>query len=66
LYLGRSKFRHKYRLGEEWLESSPAGRDLRMLAGRRLSRSQQSALAAKRANPFWDASNTAQPAGEKR
>ncbi|KAK4816332.1 hypothetical protein QYF61_015016 [Mycteria americana] len=44
LYLGQSKAGCKYKLGEEWLESSPAERDLG------LSMSQQCALAAKRAN----------------
>ncbi|KAK4814375.1 hypothetical protein QYF61_017871 [Mycteria americana] len=42
--------RQKYKLGEEWLESSPAERDLGVLGGSRLNRSQQCALAAKRAN----------------
>jgi len=41
---------HKYKLGEEWLESSPAERDLGVLVGRRLHSSQQHALGAKRAD----------------
>ncbi|KAK4817100.1 hypothetical protein QYF61_027963 [Mycteria americana] len=44
LHLGWSNTRHKYKLGEEWLESSPAARDVG------LNTSQQCALAAKRAN----------------
>jgi len=47
---GWNNARHKYELGEEWLESSPAERDLGVLACSRLSKSQQRALAARRAN----------------
>ena len=50
LRLGWSDARHKYKWGEEWLESSPAERDLGVLVGSRLNTSQQRALAAKRAN----------------
>ncbi|KAK4816623.1 hypothetical protein QYF61_019322 [Mycteria americana] len=50
LHLGLSNARHKYKLGEEWLESSPAARDVGVLADSRLNTSQQCALAAKRAN----------------
>ncbi|KAK4818825.1 hypothetical protein QYF61_019862 [Mycteria americana] len=50
LHLGRSNAGYKYKLGEEWLESSPAERDLGVLVDSRLNTSQQRALAAKRAN----------------
>ncbi|KAJ7402743.1 rna-directed dna polymerase from mobile element jockey-like [Pitangus sulphuratus] len=50
LHLGWRDAGGKYRLGEEWLESSPEERDMGVLADRRLTRSQQCALADKRAN----------------
>jgi len=51
LHLGWSNSRSKHKLGEEWLESSPAERDLGVLVGSSLHRSQPRALGAQRANP---------------
>ncbi|KAK4819387.1 hypothetical protein QYF61_003658 [Mycteria americana] len=48
LHLGCSNARHKYKLGEDWLETSPGERDLQVNS--RVNMSQQCALAAKRAN----------------
>ena len=42
---------HKYKMGEQWLESSPAGRDTGVLADSRLSVSLHPALEAKRLHP---------------
>lgn len=46
------RHRHKYELGEEQLERSPAERALQVLSDSRLSVSQQHVLAAKRTNPI--------------
>ena len=52
LHLGWSNAAHSYKLGEQWLESSPAERDPEVLVDSRVSMSQQCALAARRANPI--------------
>jgi len=48
LHLGWTNAGHKYKWGEEWLESSLAERDLGVLVGSRFSTSQQCARAAQR------------------
>ena len=50
LHLGHNNPMQGCRLGAEWLESCPAGRELGGLVGRRLNRSQRCADVAKRAN----------------
>jgi len=54
LHVGQASPKYKYKLGGEWLKSSPEEKDLGVLVDEKLSMSRQCALAGQKANHILD------------
>jgi len=66
LHMGQGNSKHKYRLGGEWLKSSPEEKDLGVLVDEKLKMSRQCVLAAQKSNSILDCIKTSVATGRGR